>query len=338
MERDQQDNDCCRLLMFFFGTMDVALGLRHNLEAFVYNAGGPEEEFNRISEWVNVMKIADYDAQTFVGDGILLYRCFVIYNRRWLVIIFPGLLWIGTAVCSILTIYIEATLGTGVLNQKQLKPFITGQLTLTLAMNILTTGLIVYRIWSIQSSTAAIQLSRSSAFHPYSRVLRTLIECGAIYTLSVLILFACYLASNNAQLGVSDSGITFNLIIIRVGRGTAVKPENSSGTSGPYIDTFITSGATRDSRAYPLHQVKIKTVTSVSRDGDDGILDGSDGKDEARLDLAETQMTSGSRYQSHKTIGNLRQYEQRPPTGIFLRLTLCSTSVGPTYVVIVCIP
>ncbi|KAF8976231.1 hypothetical protein BDQ17DRAFT_1384965 [Cyathus striatus] len=259
------------LLMFFFGTMDVALGLRHNLEAFVYNAGV-----------VNVMKIADYDAQTFVGDGILtlagynISRPFVDWHSRFVL-------------CSILTIYIEATLGTGVLNQKQLKPFITGQLTLTLAMNILTTGLIVYRIWSIQLSTAAIQLTQSSAFHPYSRVLRTLIECGAIYTLSVLILFACYLASNNAQLGVSDSIVQIIILtgshpIIRVGRGTAVKPENSSGTSGPVHRYLYNEWATRDSRAYPLHQVKIKTVTSVSRDGDDGILDGSDGKDEARLD------------------------------------------------------
>ena len=40
---------------------------------------------------------------------------------------------------------------------------------------------------------------------PYSRVLRVLIECGAIYTTSIVILFVCYLANNNAILGVSDS-------------------------------------------------------------------------------------------------------------------------------------
>jgi len=65
------------LLMFIFGTLDVALGLQHNLKAFWFGIQsgqiqGPADEFARISEWVNVMKLANYDAQTFVGDGILV--------------------------------------------------------------------------------------------------------------------------------------------------------------------------------------------------------------------------------------------------------------------------
>lgn len=85
-----------------------------------------------------------------------LYRCYIIYNRRWFVIIGPALMWIGTAgrrikfldavllhwqcsVCSSFTIYIEARLDTGVLSQSQLKPFITSTLVLTLATNVITT-------------------------------------------------------------------------------------------------------------------------------------------------------------------------------------------------------
>lgn len=47
------------LLMFVFSTFDVALGLRHNLDAFIYykGPGGPIEEFKDISYWVNVMKV-----------------------------------------------------------------------------------------------------------------------------------------------------------------------------------------------------------------------------------------------------------------------------------------
>lgn len=62
------------LLMMVFATLDVGLGLRHNLEAFVYTNSGktPAEEFAQISYWVNVMKFAGYAAQTFIGDGILV--------------------------------------------------------------------------------------------------------------------------------------------------------------------------------------------------------------------------------------------------------------------------
>lgn len=46
-------------LMFIFATLDVAFGLRHNLDAFVFyrGPGGPITEFQNISYWVNVMKV-----------------------------------------------------------------------------------------------------------------------------------------------------------------------------------------------------------------------------------------------------------------------------------------
>ena len=46
-------------LMAVFATLDVALGLKHNLDAFIFytGPGGPQEEFENISYWVNVMKV-----------------------------------------------------------------------------------------------------------------------------------------------------------------------------------------------------------------------------------------------------------------------------------------
>lgn len=50
------------LTMFLFATFDVAFGLRHNLDAFIFykGSGGPTEEFKDISYWVNVMKVRKY--------------------------------------------------------------------------------------------------------------------------------------------------------------------------------------------------------------------------------------------------------------------------------------
>ena len=49
-------------LIFIFATFDVAFGLRHNLDAFIFykGAGGPDAEFENISYWVNVMKVRAY--------------------------------------------------------------------------------------------------------------------------------------------------------------------------------------------------------------------------------------------------------------------------------------
>ncbi|KAF5310296.1 hypothetical protein D9619_010551 [Psilocybe cf. subviscida] len=294
------------LLMFIFGTLDVALGLQHNLKAFWFGIQsgqiqGPADEFARISEWVNVMKLANYDAQTFIGDGILLYRCYMIYNRKWLVILVPGLLWLGTLAFSIVTIVIEATLGTGVLNQSQLKPFITGTLSMTLAMNVITTSLMVYRIWNIQQRTNR-RLSRLSGIDPYSRVLRVLIECGAIYTVSVIILFVCYLANNNAQLPVSDSivqiiGITFNLIIINVGRGQHTRPTDSDFSTN-YVISMPShshrSGHGTSSNTLPLQSINVKTESTVVRDASVKIIEESEDQKKAKVRDPESLTTHGN--------------------------------------------
>ena len=61
------------LVMFIIASLDVAFHLRHNLQAFVWNNGlGAIEEFNKTSNWLNVVKMGCYVAQTFVGDSILV--------------------------------------------------------------------------------------------------------------------------------------------------------------------------------------------------------------------------------------------------------------------------
>ncbi|RXW13945.1 hypothetical protein EST38_g11912 [Candolleomyces aberdarensis] len=249
--------------MLVFGTLDVSFGLRRNLDAFVFQfAKGvhPADEFAEISDWVNVMKFADYAAQTFIGDGILIYRCYIIFNKRWRVVVLPILMWLATAVCSGVTVYIEATIGSGDLGQSQFEPFISSTLSLTLATNVITTALIVYRIYKIQSRAANHTVSTGSTSSPYSRLIRTLIECGAMYTASIIVLFACYLADSNAILPVSNSvvqiiGITFNLLILNIDRGSATQPMSS-----------LSNSAFSGSNGLALHQLRIKTVTTMVRD------------------------------------------------------------------------
>lgn len=47
------------LAMCIFATLDVAIGLMHNIEAFVLytGPGGALEEFSNISDWVNIIKV-----------------------------------------------------------------------------------------------------------------------------------------------------------------------------------------------------------------------------------------------------------------------------------------
>ena len=64
------------VLLGIVATLDVALLLRHVLDAFIWytGPGGPNGEFSDISYWVNAMKSANYVIQTSIGDAVLVRR------------------------------------------------------------------------------------------------------------------------------------------------------------------------------------------------------------------------------------------------------------------------
>ncbi|PSR75960.1 hypothetical protein PHLCEN_2v8765 [Hermanssonia centrifuga] len=242
-------------LMAIFSTLDVSLGLRHNLDAFIFykGPGGPDAEFDNISYWVNVMKTVDTQMMSLIGDGMLIYRCFVIFSHKWLIIAFPLLMWLANVACSVMIIFITATLrqDTTISQQRLLKPFLYSFFIITIALNLLTTSMIVWKIWRVNkdSSPNVPHISTAQRGLPRSRlekVIRIIIESGMLYTLFVIMTFICELAGSNAIYGVSDVlvvvvGISFNLIIIRVDSSNNVP--NSS-----YIESGVPS--------YPLRLVR----------------------------------------------------------------------------------
>ncbi|RPD65740.1 hypothetical protein L226DRAFT_609464 [Lentinus tigrinus ALCF2SS1-7] len=217
--------------MFIVATLELAVGFQQNLEAFIYytGPGGPTGEFLDISNWLSVAKVVDYVVQMMIGDTIMLYRCYVIYNYDWKIVAIPVFLWFAEIGCGWMVIYITATLHSGItMNTPQLVPYVVSGLSLTLVMTILMTGLIVHRILKINASVDAPSITRLGENDRLIRVARVLVESGFLYTVSVFIFFCTFLTSNNAQYGVSDVivqliPISFTLILIRLDRGTAVE-------------------------------------------------------------------------------------------------------------------
>ncbi|KAF5320170.1 hypothetical protein D9611_010377 [Ephemerocybe angulata] len=243
--------------MFVIASLDVAFHVRHNLDAFVYYEGDPVEEFSKTSNWINVMKMGCFVAQTFVGDAILLYRCWIIYDRRWLVIATSTVLWLGCTVCGVVTVYVEATHDTTghLLKASTLVPFMASMLCLTLVTNVLTTGLIVRRILRVQRKLPVHRSVVIVQDSPLTRAAVVMIESGLIYTVSMVVLVVLYMAGNNGMYGVSNAvvqiiGITFNLIIT-----SADRRQESSGGQGSSI-------LTQNGTGLGLHRITIQTTVS----------------------------------------------------------------------------
>lgn len=72
-----------------------------------------------------------------------IYRCYVIYSRRWLVIGFPIMLWLANLALSIVIIWLTSTTRTDTIitHQRPLKPFLCSFFSATIALNLIAIGM-----------------------------------------------------------------------------------------------------------------------------------------------------------------------------------------------------
>ncbi|KAJ7844902.1 hypothetical protein B0H14DRAFT_3868192 [Mycena olivaceomarginata] len=243
--------------MCSFATLDVAVGLLHNIQAFVLykGSGGAAEEFSNISDWVNITKAVNVLGQTTLGDGMLIFRCWKVYSKSWRVVAFSILLYLGGTACAVMILRVEATLHSHTLiTSNSLNPLILSFWVLTIVQNIITTGLLVFRIWRVDRENTRFAYNASqggqSRLH---QVMRIVIESGLMYTTIAFLTFITQITNSNSTYGVSDVevqvvGITFNLIIIRAhNRATEGQP-------------------TVGNNSVPLHMLR-RPTTSQAKEG-----------------------------------------------------------------------
>ncbi|KAF8157261.1 hypothetical protein B0H34DRAFT_493391 [Crassisporium funariophilum] len=219
---------CVSLALFANATFDLFLGFYHDLKAFVFytGPGGAVAEFTNISDWINVSRSLTVVTQTMVGDAMLIYRCWVLYSKSWMVVTLSITLWLGCFTTAVWVICLEATLHSHVLvGASQLRPVGTSFWSLTVALNIVTTGLLLWRIRSVDQSNKRYRMNSVSGGRRISlqNVMRSIVESGLIYSIAALTTLVTSVIGSNIIYVTTDAeiqivGIVFNLIIIRATR------------------------------------------------------------------------------------------------------------------------
>ncbi|TFY60335.1 hypothetical protein EVJ58_g5218 [Rhodofomes roseus] len=214
------------VVLFILGTTDVCFNFYHNIVAFVLftGPGGAESVFEDISNWVNVMRSVWWYMQALVSDAALAFSA---------VLLLPVLLWVATAVCAALELYhmFELKQAATIPSARKIQPYFHAVFSMSLAVNVITTALIVYRIWSMQklSSEFFTKSWRGTGRVNLAHVNRIFVESALLYTLSVAVTLMTELANTNGNYGVSDvslelAGVSFDLIIIRIWSGVSIEP------------------------------------------------------------------------------------------------------------------
>ncbi|KAJ3565895.1 hypothetical protein NP233_g7350 [Leucocoprinus birnbaumii] len=214
------------LALFAICTFDTAIGLLHNFHAFVRSTN-PEKEFLNIADWINIARSVNQTIAMILGDFVLIYRCWIVYGRRWLVVTPSLILYLGNLAMAAKLIEVEAnpnTLRAISLNSSQIRPWWLAFFAITAAQNTLTTSILIWRIWRVErESERFMNQSGSVMVHQprhLRKVIRVIAESGAAYTTCVFVTFIVSATHSDALYPTSDmtliaTGIAFNVILVR---------------------------------------------------------------------------------------------------------------------------
>ncbi|KAF4565428.1 hypothetical protein EYR36_001999 [Pleurotus pulmonarius] len=250
--------------IWILSTVHLVLDILRATEAFVRQKdGGPLLYYLNLSNPLQAAKTAVYVTLTLVGDGFVIFRCFIVWGRTWWIIPFPLMLLLGTAIAGFGATYEFSHAAPGAeVFLPAIVPWITSFIALTLSTNVVCTSLIVFRLLRVHRAVKDFAQSGVA-----KSVLIMVMESAAVYSASVISLMITYSLESNAQYTVLDLtapliGITFSVIILRVSLGissrelTQVSQPNSSGRS--------TGGGT-----FALARRAVAVNVSVEVDSDD---------------------------------------------------------------------
>ncbi|THV02599.1 hypothetical protein K435DRAFT_338195 [Dendrothele bispora CBS 962.96] len=116
---------------------------------------------------------------------------------------------------------------------------------ITCALTMLTTFLIILRIWMIERKSRAYIMPYSDRDNTLSRAIRIIMESGLLYAADMLVLLIVYSVGSNGAYPMTDTvpqviGISFNLIIIRASK-RHVNRNAETGTDATSVALTIPS-------------------------------------------------------------------------------------------------
>ncbi|KAF4569917.1 hypothetical protein EYR40_008897 [Pleurotus pulmonarius] len=204
------------LVMMALATAQLAVDAVNIFQAFVDN-----NRFERVLFLSNptlpifAAKHAIFFTMIVVGDAINTYRCYVVWNKRILIVAPAIILSIGSAVCSYQTIWATQHLKSVSIAGEA--SWGTASFALSISANSYATCWIAYRLWENEKNFFG-NGSRRNSLMP---VVLIIIESGALNA-AYLIAYIAVLQSGShgleilAEFSTPFVGVIFTLMIVRI--------------------------------------------------------------------------------------------------------------------------
>ncbi|PBK59341.1 hypothetical protein ARMSODRAFT_1090854 [Armillaria solidipes] len=181
---------------------------------------------------------------TVLADSTMVWRCWIVWGRRWLTVLLPGLFLVSHMVFKIMAMSRHYAPSKGyILDCVFCSSFV-------LASTLWCTLLIIYRIVTVTRSVGRL--------NAYRHVIEVLVESSALYSISLILFVAFYVRNDVISycfdvLSVTTRGIAPTLLVGRVaaghthpdeywqeGTGSSLRFATDSGSQNSQEDTMTT--------------------------------------------------------------------------------------------------
>ncbi|CAA7265026.1 unnamed protein product [Cyclocybe aegerita] len=213
--------------MILLSTIDVACNAVWGESMWITDrnvpGGVPAFIMAKVYIWYETLGSTSVVASVFLGDALLLFRLYLIYGRRHIIVAFPILAYLVALALAIQQVVISGEPNGDFFGLKTIR-IAVAYYAITIFLNILVTVLICLRLLRVSKIIYGALGAENAKV--YTSTVAILVESAAPYSvLGIMFLIPYALQSGIAilfgQLWSKMSGIAPQLIILRVVNGSA---------------------------------------------------------------------------------------------------------------------
>ncbi|KAL1938132.1 hypothetical protein VTO73DRAFT_11961 [Trametes versicolor] len=225
-------------LMFSLATTHLGLDVYIAIRSFLATGSGlttMSNTYETLNDWptnpVGAAKFAFYVTQTLIGDGFMIYRAYIVWDRMWLITLVPGVLLLVEVVLG----YTTASLSRLNATQAQATACVDAWCIISVVLNLLCSGLIMKRILWPATKHARVASNGSKTKSVRRRVVESVIQSAAIYSVASISFGITSFLSPDIGFPICHSlfppviGLVFLLIVIRINRNASAGETSSDG-------------------------------------------------------------------------------------------------------------
>ncbi|KAG2029868.1 hypothetical protein BDR03DRAFT_975468 [Suillus americanus] len=191
---------------------------------------------------------------------LLIWRLYVVWDHKWnlgVIMLILGVGWIATGIANWIMVTTNRTYTNAALALGQ------ASCALDLVLTISVTSGIAYRLWRVGRDVSAL-----TVHHSYKAAIYTVIESGAIYTSSIVVLCALYQSGSPAfgvaiNVATQISTLTPLFLIASVSLGLMHRESAYYASAGPAFSRPIQVTITQETRTHPVNTGKSPSIHDV---------------------------------------------------------------------------